>query len=120
MVQLIFASFSHTHYRYEVGMLKVPAVYILSISRLATSEWVALQLLIVLFTRVVYTLRHQGDLLLVYHISVGSIRNLLRKKKKEKKRFGRYLENLVTSFLAVQSNGNMIPGLGFWNTMYII
>ena len=27
MDQLIFASFSHTHYWYEVGMLKVPAVY---------------------------------------------------------------------------------------------
>ena len=26
MDQLIFASLSHTHYRYEVGMLKVPAV----------------------------------------------------------------------------------------------
>ena len=26
MDQLIFASFSHTHYWYEVGMLKVPAV----------------------------------------------------------------------------------------------
>ena len=29
MDQLIFASLSHTHYWYEVGMLKVPAVYIL-------------------------------------------------------------------------------------------
>ena len=28
MDQLIFASLSHTHYWYEVGMLKVPAVYI--------------------------------------------------------------------------------------------
>ena len=27
MDQLIFASLSHTHYWYEVGMLKVPAVY---------------------------------------------------------------------------------------------
>ena len=27
MDQLIFASLSHTHYGYEVGMLKVPAVY---------------------------------------------------------------------------------------------
>ena len=27
MDQLIFASFSHTHYWYEVGMLKVPAEY---------------------------------------------------------------------------------------------
>ena len=26
MDQLIFASLSHTHYGYEVGMLKVPAV----------------------------------------------------------------------------------------------
>ena len=26
MDQLIFASLSHTHYWYEVGMLKVPAV----------------------------------------------------------------------------------------------
>ena len=26
MDQLIFASLSHIHYRYEVGMLKVPAV----------------------------------------------------------------------------------------------
>ena len=29
MNQLIFASLSHTHYWYEVGMLKVPAVYLL-------------------------------------------------------------------------------------------
>ena len=29
MDQLIFASFSHTHYWYEVGMLKVPAVTVL-------------------------------------------------------------------------------------------
>ena len=29
MDQLIFASLSHTHYWYEVGMLKVPAVYFL-------------------------------------------------------------------------------------------
>ena len=28
MDQIIFASLSHTHYWYEVGMLKVPAVYI--------------------------------------------------------------------------------------------
>ena len=28
MDQLIFASLSHTHYWYEVDMLKVPAVYI--------------------------------------------------------------------------------------------
>ena len=28
MDQLIFASLSHTHYWYEVGMLKVPAVYV--------------------------------------------------------------------------------------------
>ena len=27
MDQIIFASLSHTHYWYEVGMLKVPAVY---------------------------------------------------------------------------------------------
>ena len=27
MDELIFASLSHTHYWYEVGMLKVPAVY---------------------------------------------------------------------------------------------
>ena len=27
MDQLIFASLSHTHYWYEVGMLKVPAIY---------------------------------------------------------------------------------------------
>ena len=27
MDQLIFASLSHTHYWYEVGMLKVPAVW---------------------------------------------------------------------------------------------
>ena len=27
MDQLIFASLSHNHYRYEVGMLKVPAVF---------------------------------------------------------------------------------------------
>ena len=27
MDQLIFASLSHTHYWYEVGMLKIPAVY---------------------------------------------------------------------------------------------
>ena len=27
MDQLIFASLSHTHFWYEVGMLKVPAVY---------------------------------------------------------------------------------------------
>ena len=29
MDQLIFASLSHTHYQYEVGMLKVPAYYII-------------------------------------------------------------------------------------------
>ena len=28
MDQLIYASLSHTHYWYEVGMLKVPAIYI--------------------------------------------------------------------------------------------
>ena len=28
MDQLIFASLSHTHYWYEVGMLKVPAMYV--------------------------------------------------------------------------------------------
>ena len=28
MDQLIFASLSHTHYWYEVGMLKVPAMYL--------------------------------------------------------------------------------------------
>ena len=31
MDQLIFASLSHTHYWYEVGMLKVPAVYAIDI-----------------------------------------------------------------------------------------
>ena len=31
MDQLIFASLSHTHYWYEVGMLKVPAVHIASV-----------------------------------------------------------------------------------------
>ena len=30
MDQLIFASLSHTHYWYEVGMLKVPALYVCS------------------------------------------------------------------------------------------
>ena len=30
MDQLIFASLSHTHYWYEVGMLKVPAVHIIA------------------------------------------------------------------------------------------
>ena len=29
MDQFIFASLSHTHYWYEVGMLKVPAIYII-------------------------------------------------------------------------------------------
>ena len=33
MDQLIFASLSHTHYWYEVGMLKVPAVYSILKSR---------------------------------------------------------------------------------------
>ena len=28
MDQLIFASLSHTHYWYEVGMLKVPGAYV--------------------------------------------------------------------------------------------
>ena len=32
MNQLIFASLSHTHYWYEVGMLKVPAVTLCSSS----------------------------------------------------------------------------------------
>ena len=37
MDQLIFASLSHTHYWYEVGMLKVPAVYIEKLERIQTS-----------------------------------------------------------------------------------
>ena len=36
MDQLIFASLSHTHYRYEVGMLKVPAVQDSEIRRSST------------------------------------------------------------------------------------
>ena len=30
MDQLICASLSHTHYRYEVGMLEVPAIYVVT------------------------------------------------------------------------------------------
>ena len=33
MDQLIFASLSHTHYWYEVGMLKVPAVVVIYVTK---------------------------------------------------------------------------------------
>ena len=40
MDQLIFASLSHTHYWYEVGMLKVPAVLEISIFEVRRSSLV--------------------------------------------------------------------------------
>ena len=44
MDQLIFASLSHTHYWYEVGMLKVPACveYTVSHENLTSAAWYAL------------------------------------------------------------------------------
>ena len=36
MDQLIFASLSHTHYRYEVGMLKVPYCTVFHVIRIRT------------------------------------------------------------------------------------
>ena len=43
MDQLIFASLSHTHYWYEVGMLKVPAVFTNSMMRLLHPLYISLQ-----------------------------------------------------------------------------
>ena len=41
MDQLIFAPLSHTHYWYEVGMLKVPAVYVHVVRRVTYWQFAA-------------------------------------------------------------------------------
>ena len=40
MDQLIFASLSHTHYWYEVGMLKVPAVMYVCMVKNIARVWI--------------------------------------------------------------------------------
>ena len=52
MDQLIFASLSHTHYWYEVGMLKVPAVLLYG-----TCLAVALLVVVIVFT--LYLITHE-------------------------------------------------------------
>ena len=52
MDQLIFASLSHTHYWYEVGMLKVPAVGVNNIVCLLEGvKWVYAYIFFVVFTK---------------------------------------------------------------------